>query len=283
MNLSDLLMARNTELLVRDAELTPGSPEFRVEDLLRPGRVQISLGDEDGAGIDSGRHGLAFRGGERSLDTVIPHAERVLYDDPCYHVSLQELDEGFVGTDGHDVCAGISCRLPPFSCSRVGGSVGGLFAAALLLRAGYEVTVYERSRRGLEGRGAGLVAQREVFAILREIGCEHVAGIDVIASERIPRSLGRDRATQSNPQTQTSWDVLFRTFRARVPEGLYLNGAAVRSIEHDADGVKLVFEDGTRVIADLVIGADSLGSVARQAVLGDYPGPTYAGMRAGEA
>jgi len=138
--------------------------------------------------------------------------------------------------------------------------------------------VYERSRRWLEGRGAGLVAQREVFAILREIGCEHVARVGVVASERIylDRS-GAITHLSRTPQTQISWDVLFRTFRAQVPEGRYLSGAAVRSIEHDADDMTLVFEDGTRVVADLVIGADGLGSVARQAVLGDYPRPTYAG------
>jgi len=44
-----------------------------------------------------------------------------------------------------------------------GGSLGGLFAAALLHAAGHEVTVFERSKHGLEGRGAGLVSQREIF------------------------------------------------------------------------------------------------------------------------
>jgi hypothetical protein len=45
----------------------------------------------------------AITGGERSLDTVITHAERVLYDDPHYNVALQELDEAFIGTDSHDI------------------------------------------------------------------------------------------------------------------------------------------------------------------------------------
>jgi 2-polyprenyl-6-methoxyphenol hydroxylase-like FAD-dependent oxidoreductase len=41
----------------------------------------------------------------------------------------------------------------------VGGSVGGLFVAVLLHRAGWQVTLYERSVIGLAGKGAGLVAR----------------------------------------------------------------------------------------------------------------------------
>ena len=38
----------------------------------------------------------------------------------------------------------------------VGGSLGGLFAGNMLLRAGCDVTIVERSIGELEGRGAGL-------------------------------------------------------------------------------------------------------------------------------
>jgi 2-polyprenyl-6-methoxyphenol hydroxylase-like FAD-dependent oxidoreductase len=65
----------------------------------------------------------------------------------------------------------------------VGGSLGGLFAAVLLRAQGHEVRIYERSASGLAGRGAGLVAQPELFAILRAIGCEHVARVGVVARE----------------------------------------------------------------------------------------------------
>ena len=43
----------------------------------------------------------------------------------------------------------------------IGGSLGGLFAAVLLDRAGFDVRVFERSLTGLNGRGAGLVALRD--------------------------------------------------------------------------------------------------------------------------
>src|SRR5580698_10292898 len=50
----------------------------------------------------------------------------------------------------------------------VGGSVAGLFAAALLQRAGWQIALYERSVLGLGGKGAGLVAQPDVRRILNE-------------------------------------------------------------------------------------------------------------------
>ena len=106
-----------------------------------------------------------------------------------------------------------------------GGSLGGLFAAALLHAAGHEVTVFERSKHGLEGRGAGLVGQREIFAILRAVGCEHVARIGVVARERIFLDQGgRIVERHETPQMQLSWDILFRSFRERLPDRNYLQG-----------------------------------------------------------
>ena len=39
----------------------------------------------------------------------------------------------------------------------IGGSLGGLFAANLLLRAGWDVQVFEHSRGDLVSRGAGII------------------------------------------------------------------------------------------------------------------------------
>ncbi|MDE1568626.1 FAD binding domain-containing protein [Aquabacter sediminis] len=160
----------------------------------------------------------------------------------------------------------------------VGGSMGGLFAAFLLGRAGFDVTVTERSEHGLEGRGAGLVAQREVFAMLREAGIEHLAQVGVTAVERI----FLDRAgeivhRQRTPQTQLSWDVLFRTFRDLVPDARYRIKAQAVAVEPDAAGARVRFADGHEERADLVIGADGIGSLVRAAVSGPEAHPRYVG------
>ncbi len=160
----------------------------------------------------------------------------------------------------------------------VGGSMGGLFAAALLRQDGHDVRVYERSATGLAGRGAGLVAQRELFTLLRRIGCEHVARLGVLAFERI--HLDRDGGVaqrQDMPQTQISWDRLYRTVRARVRDEDMALGRVARAAAQDAHGARILFEDGEADDADLLIGADGLGSVVREAVTG-RPSPNhYAG------
>lgn len=160
----------------------------------------------------------------------------------------------------------------------VGGSIGGLFAAVLLHRAGFDITVTERSVHGLEGRGAGLVAQREVFAILREVGFEHLARIGVVAHERI--YLDREGAvihSQHTPQTQLSWDVLFRSFRALLPDERYLIGRQAVEISQNDAGVHVRYADGGEERADLLIGADGIGSAVRVAVSGAHSQPDYVG------
>ncbi len=160
----------------------------------------------------------------------------------------------------------------------VGGSIGGLFAATLLHRAGFDVRVRERSIHGLEGRGAGLVAQQEVFAMLREVGRDHLAHFGVTARERIYLDRAGEVIQRHHmPQTQLSWDVLFRTFRELVPPDRYENGRNVVGAEHRGAGVELSYTDGTREQADVIIGADGIGSQIRPAVAGSRSHPTYVG------
>ncbi|ASG22405.1 FAD-dependent monooxygenase [Nitrospirillum viridazoti] len=160
----------------------------------------------------------------------------------------------------------------------VGGSIGGLSAAALLRQDGHDVRIYERSAAGLAGRGAGLVSQRELFALLRAVGCEHVARIGVVAFERI--YFDRDGGIaerHATPQTQISWDHLYRTLRAKVPDDGYVLDRAVRAVTQGPQGARLLFGDGGEEEADLVIGADGLGSVVRPVVTGGPAPNSYAG------
>jgi len=160
----------------------------------------------------------------------------------------------------------------------VGGSMGGLFAASLLRTAGHDVHVFERSVRGLEGRGAGLVGQRELYAILRLLGCEQAARVGVLAHERITFARNGSIAQRDvTPQTQISWDHLYRTVRHLLPTASYRVDARVVRVENSASGATIVLDDGEAHRFDLVIGADGVGSVVRSAVSHGPTASTYAG------
>lgn len=160
----------------------------------------------------------------------------------------------------------------------VGGSLAGLFAALLLQKEGHDIRIYERSRNGLAGRGAGLVSQRDLLHLLRLIGCEHVAYEGVVAHERI--YLDRDGSIahkMQTPQAQISWDVLFETLAQRILPAHYRLGHEVTAIRDHGDQAEILFQNGEREMADLVIGADGLGSIVRTALNPDHHKNVYSG------
>jgi 2-polyprenyl-6-methoxyphenol hydroxylase-like FAD-dependent oxidoreductase len=159
----------------------------------------------------------------------------------------------------------------------VGGSVGGLFTAVLLHRAGWQVLLFERSSTGLAGKGAGLVAQPDVERILTEIGREDVLASGVVAYERIfLNRQGNILQTLRTPQSQISWDLLFQAFRAELPDHCYRRGTPVVSATNDGDMATIKLANGTSEMADLVVGADGIGSRIREIVLSNSL-PLYAG------
>ena len=52
----------------------------------------------------------------------------------------------------------------------IGGSVGGLFAAHMLGRIGWEVDVFERAGEDLAGRGAGIGTHPALHEVMRRLG-----------------------------------------------------------------------------------------------------------------
>ena len=159
-----------------------------------------------------------------------------------------------------------------------GGSLAGLFAAGLLRRAGHEVHVFERSRGGLAGRGAGLVPQEEVFTALRALSLDHLATIGVVARERIFLDLdGSVAGRVATPQMQVSWDHLYSGLRGLLGERDYTLGRTVVRAGQGDGAAWLEFEDGGRETADLAIGADGVGSAVRAAVIGLEQQARYTG------
>ncbi|WP_206240433.1 FAD binding domain-containing protein [Novosphingobium terrae] len=160
-----------------------------------------------------------------------------------------------------------------------GGSVGGLFAGALLSLQGHDVQIFERSQRGLAGRGAGLVAQEDVFALLRRFGREDVTRTGVVAQARIFLDrMGAILSSHAHPQMQLSWDRLYLAMLDLIEPAAYHLGSSVVMAGSDEQRAWVELSDGSRQSADLVIGADGIGSSVRTAIVANQADtPRYAG------
>jgi 2-polyprenyl-6-methoxyphenol hydroxylase-like FAD-dependent oxidoreductase len=160
----------------------------------------------------------------------------------------------------------------------VGGSIGGLFCALLLRRAGWTVEILERSGRGLSGRGAGIVTHPELFAILRRAGIDdepQSLGVEVVG-RRVFDSAGAIVGERPLPQILTGWGRLYDLLHDRLPAGLLSLGCEVTRIEERTGGVAVHLADGSSRECDLAVGADGLFSTVRSQFLPAVR-PHYAG------
>jgi 2-polyprenyl-6-methoxyphenol hydroxylase-like FAD-dependent oxidoreductase len=174
----------------------------------------------------------------------------------------------------------------------VGAGIGGLAAALALKRAGWRVRVFERSDSPRE-LGFALLLAPNALAALRELGIADT----VIANGASP----------ANGELRRIDGRVFRRFalpageatpgpRAIVTLRPALHGALVDAVGLDhielagavtgftigAGGPALTIAGGRRVGGDVVIGADGVGSVIRQALHPDEGPPRasgYVGIR----
>ena len=160
----------------------------------------------------------------------------------------------------------------------VGGSMGGLFAALLLRRAGWEVSLHERIGAELSGRGAGIVTHDELFDVLEQAGIDRAAATVGVAvtGRRVFGADGTLVGEQPFRQILTSWGHLYSQLRAALPGGIYRHGSALARVEETDDGIVACFQDGTAERGDVLIGADGIFSTTRAQFLPEAK-PSYAG------
>ena len=162
----------------------------------------------------------------------------------------------------------------------VGGSMGGMLAGNMLVRQGWSVEILERTREGLEARGAGIVPQRSLLAALERAGVTVRPDIGIRITKRVAYDrAGNAFATHSYDQYATSWSLLYNLLRDAFPARHFHAGSNVSTIRQTGDGVAAVLDDGTTFDGDLLIGADGMRSVVRRALFPEVE-PKYVGYLA---
>ncbi|USU19154.1 FAD binding domain-containing protein [Paraburkholderia fungorum] len=152
----------------------------------------------------------------------------------------------------------------------VGGSLGGLFAANLLVRNGWRVDVFERVPEELAGRGAGIVTHPELFEALAAAGIDFDDSIGVKVQSRVTFAQnGAVLSARDLPQTLTAWGKMYHVLRAALPDVHYHAGGTVAAVQDGPEKALVTLADGTVLHADLVIAADGFKSSIREQFLPD--------------
>lgn len=147
----------------------------------------------------------------------------------------------------------------------VGGSLGGLTAACLLRDLGHDVTVFERSSRPLQERGAGIGFLRATGRYLEERAGVPAATISVAT----PYIRYLDRSAEvvhesAHPYLFSSWNTVYRSTVETFPADRYLLGHELVDFDVDPTVARGTFTNGTRFEGDLLVCADGIGSIVRE-------------------
>jgi salicylate hydroxylase len=166
------------------------------------------------------------------------------------------------------------------SIAIIGGGIGGLTAAAALLRAGFDVQVYERAR-ALGEVGAGINIGPNASRILHRLGISEAlgrTGVKPVTFDQRRWDDGRfllrsplGEAVESAfgaPYYTFHRGDLHRALADAIPsDHIHLAHRFTHLVDH-GDRVEAHFDNGTSILADALIGADGIHSAVRHAVFG---------------
>ncbi len=167
-----------------------------------------------------------------------------------------------------------------------GAGLGGLSAASCLMKAGFDVDIYEQAST-LGEVGAGIQISANAFHVLRDLGLgEEILKNGVRPGAYVFRlhdtgeviqrfSLSEDHEKKHGaPYVQMHradfHDMLARRARAFKPDVIRLDHRITGYVE-TPDYVEARFANGHVARGDLLVGADGLKSVVRKQIVGETP------------
>jgi 6-hydroxynicotinate 3-monooxygenase len=166
------------------------------------------------------------------------------------------------------------------SIAVIGAGLGGATAAAWLQREGFRVQIYEQAR-SVERVGAGIHVSANVMKVLRRLGAEQrlsQIGIhpDIFTSRKwdtgdilfeLPLGDIGERKYGAGYITVHRHD-LHAAILEEVELGTIAFGRRLAEVKQDGNVVHMSFADRSEAEANLVIGADGVNSMVREAVVG---------------
>ena len=162
----------------------------------------------------------------------------------------------------------------------LGGGIAGSAAGLALVRAGWQVTIYERATR-LEAVGGALSIWPNAMAALARLGVADAVrdrGMpfsSMLVADREGRPIIPVRRVDGDAMLVTRADLLHALIDALPPDTLVL-GREGEQVEEQASGALLRFVDGRTAQADLIVDAGGLRSVAAEPNAVSYRG--YGGV-----
>jgi 2,6-dihydroxypyridine 3-monooxygenase len=159
----------------------------------------------------------------------------------------------------------------------MGGSLGGLTAGLVLRDIGCDVTVCERSRTPLEGRGAGIVLHP---ATVRYFTASDLLELNQVSApaDRL-RYLARDSSVIHEEPCRyrfTSYYTLHQGLLEAMEPERYVMGAEVSDWQGEPDKITVRLASGKTLPCELLVAADGIQSMARRKLLPEVA-PAYAG------
>ena len=176
----------------------------------------------------------------------------------------------------------------------VGAGLGGMTVAGFLQRAGFAVTIYEQAP-AFSRIGAGIILSANAMKVLRRLGLEQmVVHIGIKADCYISRAWdtgetmykiefdAESEARFGGPYANIHRGDLHAVLEKGVVPGSIAFNHRLAALDERRDAIRLAFDNGVTVEADIVVGADGVNSKVREYLLGLEP-PRCIGMAAQRA
>jgi len=170
----------------------------------------------------------------------------------------------------------------------IGGGIGGLSAALSLHRAGFAVDVYEQAP-ALTEVGGGINMAPNAIRILQRLGLGPGLDREGVRPLSTHQRRWQDGSTLQraplNPRCEELYGAphmtlhradLLNVIAEALPRGRIHLGHRLVGLEDKGDRVAAHFDNGARIMADVLVGADGIHSTVRARLFGEAA-PQFAG------